>query len=720
MAEAVLGVVAGGAGLASLALQLFEVSQKLHELRANIRDAPVEMREILDEADLLRTILAEYLHLSGAADKTRLMPTLVQKQAVDQCLKVLEILRHMAQELESTMRTSSSRRVMTWAKVEAAFNRKRFVKLQSTLERAKSTLVLAILTNPTLKPCAPQREVVLQESTAEGPSEAAGLPCTTSFGLESFATKRRIANTSSSSWFAKYNIGIGNVYIRGKHSRDGAETTNSTAENGLKLSVSFASWMFNNLVAFMFDSRPQRFQLTLQINRLVPPDAEIFHLCAAGDTIGVGRSIAEGKSSASDVTYEGVTPLMVAAYYGHADVCRILLDAGADTTMTVLRGYCGRTTIQLTALHFVVGGMPLPEASVMALWDHVNPWNIYWEGSMTEFCWEDPQIVANSDTVRALVEHENICIEFGWSPVSCSADYIDEATHMGAGHLSQITPEDFQWLIAPERINLAGQELDFFYMSLMLMQCCIWHANLRRIYVVFSKITDLPTMATIDIIPGMTVLHCLLPRLPFVEDEHLNCLRIMLERLVQAGAIEMVEAMRPEQPLVFAARASIGCYVSRYGSWEPERAASALTTGLNLWLEILGRAQVNIGSYLIGQRKYITKEPIECGVLPQIVEEFPEHFLDRQWYVQLSCRKDTDSMDVHNSCGFRIKAQYYSVESTYPAPGGWPGDEAKGNQQTLQSVDDLWVYNSDDDSQLESNVWSDMIKTSTEDGNNGT
>ncbi|OAL38019.1 hypothetical protein AYO20_02852 [Fonsecaea nubica] len=703
MAEAVLGVVAGGAGLASLALQLFEVSQKLHELRANIRDAPVEMREILDEADLLRTILAEYLHLSGAADKTCLMPTLVQKQALDQCLKVLEILRHMAQELESTMRTSSSRRVMTWAKVEAAFNRKRFVKLQSTLERAKSTLVLAILTNPTSRPGAPQREVILQESTAEEPSEAAGLPCTTSFGLESSATKRRIANTSSRSWFAKYNIGIGNVYIRGQHSRDGAETTNSTAENGLKLSVSFASWMFNNLVAFMFDSRPQRFQLTLQINRLVPPDAEIFHLCAAGDAIGVGTSIAGGKSSASDVTYEGVTPLMVAAYYGHADVCRILLDAGADTTTTVLRSYYGHTTIQLTALHFVVGGMPLPEASVMALWSHINPWNTYWEGSVTEFCWEDPQIVANSDTVRALVEHEKDCVEFGWSPVSGDADQIDGPTHMPAGHLSQISPEDFQWLIAPERINLVGQELDLYYMSMVLMQCRIWHANLRRIYVVFSQITDLSRLATIHTIPGMTVLHHLLPRLPFAEDEHLNCLRIMLERLVQAGAIEMVESLRVEQPLTLAARVSVDFYVSRYGSWEPERAAGALTTGLNLWLEILGRAQVKIGSYLIGQHKYIAKGPIECRVHPDTVEEFPEHFLDKKWYVQLSCRKDADLMDVHNPSGFRIKAQYYSVESTYPAPGGWPGDEAEGNKQTSQSVEDMWVHNSDDDSELESN-----------------
>ncbi|KIW97976.1 uncharacterized protein Z519_01560 [Cladophialophora bantiana CBS 173.52] len=102
-AEAVLGVVAGGAGLASLAVQLLECIQKLHNLHANIRDAPIEIREILDEVDLLDNVLTSYHSLPGADFEACLAPTLVQKQALGYCFKVLEILRNIACELETTM-----------------------------------------------------------------------------------------------------------------------------------------------------------------------------------------------------------------------------------------------------------------------------------------------------------------------------------------------------------------------------------------------------------------------------------------------------------------------------------------------------------------------------------------------------------------------------------------------------------------------------------------
>lgn len=310
MAEAILGVVAGGAGLASLALQLFETAQKIHEMSTNIRNAPIEIHDILDEVELLRHVLTDYLNLPGIAGQTFPVPTLAQKHALAQCFKVLEVLRDIGSELEANMQTSNSKRLVNWAKVKAAFNQKRFVRLQATLERAKTTLVLAMLTDQKSNP---ERRLsgnkfVLVGPSGRGPPEID--PVTTNLAnLESPVTRAR--TTRCSSRLAMYNLGIARILTRAQNSPPEPEAGNSAPTKSLKKSISFASWLFNHMVTLKYACGVGKVWVTLQIDRLVRPDAEIFHLCAAGDALGVQKLIADGKASPLDVTYEGVTPLMV-------------------------------------------------------------------------------------------------------------------------------------------------------------------------------------------------------------------------------------------------------------------------------------------------------------------------------------------------------------------------------------------------------------------------
>ena len=52
-AEVILGVVAGGAGLASLSIQLAESAVKLKRLYHSMRNAPETLKEIADEIKLM-------------------------------------------------------------------------------------------------------------------------------------------------------------------------------------------------------------------------------------------------------------------------------------------------------------------------------------------------------------------------------------------------------------------------------------------------------------------------------------------------------------------------------------------------------------------------------------------------------------------------------------------------------------------------------------------
>jgi hypothetical protein len=342
MAE-ILGVVTGAAGLASLAVQLLECIHKLHDLHANIRDAPAEIREILEEVDLLGDVVTSYLGVSGGATRTCLVPPVVQKQALGRCSKVLEILRNIAQELETTMQTSRTRRWINWAKVEAAFKRKQLARIQTALDRAKSTLTLAILIDRSSHHCVPGNAITLEELEVKVPSEDVNAVTVTP---DAVVARPRAARSSSS--VAMYNLGIAIVMIKSKIVAQQSEADNNGHADNREVSISFGSWLFNRTVALISHCSRNRIEMTLRIDRLVRPDAEIFHLCAAGDALGVRRLIADGKASASDVTYEGMTPLMVSlcvhvvtnASTPRAEVARPRLLLAASTNHRCVVGRC--------------------------------------------------------------------------------------------------------------------------------------------------------------------------------------------------------------------------------------------------------------------------------------------------------------------------------------------------------------------------------------------
>ena len=141
MAE-ILGIVAGGAGLASLAIQILDDVQKIRELYAAIRDAPCEFKSLLDEMELFCMVLSVFVRESEQVQSNYEIAT-AQKQVILHCQSLHDELRSILTQL--TIPLLGRHRAISWISVKSVFHRRKIDQMLMKLERAKSTLVLARL-----------------------------------------------------------------------------------------------------------------------------------------------------------------------------------------------------------------------------------------------------------------------------------------------------------------------------------------------------------------------------------------------------------------------------------------------------------------------------------------------------------------------------------------------------------------------------------------------
>ncbi len=138
MAE-IVGLVAGGAGLASLAVQILENTRILADFYSTVRDAPEQIGVILEEIDVLAHVLVEFsriqgLRTTGLTDIT----TQIQVNTIHQCKIASDCLSNIVSELNTGMRLQPRRFSLL-----TALRTRKLDKLLLRLERAKSTLTLA-------------------------------------------------------------------------------------------------------------------------------------------------------------------------------------------------------------------------------------------------------------------------------------------------------------------------------------------------------------------------------------------------------------------------------------------------------------------------------------------------------------------------------------------------------------------------------------------------
>ena len=139
MAE-ILGVIASGAGVTSLGLQIIENVNKLVEFFSQVQDAPSEVRFILEEVAILGNVLVEcsrHQQPLGSNEST----SKARAQAILHCETASKYLSAIVTELEAGMRVSKWQ--LKWFSVLTALKAKKLAALMAKLERTKSTLTLA-------------------------------------------------------------------------------------------------------------------------------------------------------------------------------------------------------------------------------------------------------------------------------------------------------------------------------------------------------------------------------------------------------------------------------------------------------------------------------------------------------------------------------------------------------------------------------------------------
>jgi hypothetical protein len=141
MAE-VVGIIASGAGIATLGGQILESVFKLQQIVTAIRDAPEELKTILEEIAIVTNVLIQCSQHSRSSPSGATQSG-ARDQALLYCETACKSLFAIVSEIEDGIRGPKLR--SRWYSFQAVLKAKTIANLVARLERAKSTLALAQL-----------------------------------------------------------------------------------------------------------------------------------------------------------------------------------------------------------------------------------------------------------------------------------------------------------------------------------------------------------------------------------------------------------------------------------------------------------------------------------------------------------------------------------------------------------------------------------------------
>lgn len=138
MAE-VLGIIASGVSIASIAIQIVGSVQQILDFWSSIRDAPTDIQDLLEEVQLLASLLLELDDNDNDYSGSSRQPAATK--AAQYCKNAANSIDAVIKDLAEGFAMSKGRR--RWTAVKAVLKEKKMTKSLQRLERAKMMLSLA-------------------------------------------------------------------------------------------------------------------------------------------------------------------------------------------------------------------------------------------------------------------------------------------------------------------------------------------------------------------------------------------------------------------------------------------------------------------------------------------------------------------------------------------------------------------------------------------------
>ena len=308
-AEVILGVVAGGAGLASLSIQLAESAIKLKRLYHSMRNAPETLKEIADEIKLISLSL-ELLerHRQSESHGADLLDRCIEN-CRSYTTKITLLTEKIAQKIDNASLTG---------RLYASMRERDLEKLLGDLARARSALHLAVdlyyRAEKERRRRLKENDAVIQKDQMavflkafQALQETQAVMVRQHEPLIQYPRVREVHEIDDGS------EGEEDGYESEIQDEQRQETSEHRRHRGRNIADTPAFRLRFKLPA-IFSSRvweiarvaaEQGFDLQYRTYNVRPLDSLIFQCCKRGDLEGVKRLIRDGEASLLDVTPTG-------------------------------------------------------------------------------------------------------------------------------------------------------------------------------------------------------------------------------------------------------------------------------------------------------------------------------------------------------------------------------------------------------------------------------
>ncbi|CAG8983322.1 hypothetical protein HYALB_00007450 [Hymenoscyphus albidus] len=311
-----------GIAVASITIHLADSIKTLLDFWDSVQNAPTKVHTVLEDLDLLTSVLEDIhrVQVQCGADPntTRLLHN---------CKEKMKPLFELLNELQTGF-GSGKKRVVKWTAIKAAFREDKIRAMEISITDTKLTLLLARQCLQETRQHAFYKKLEMQMSEISQKRAYSSLSCT--LDIHALGEDQNRAVNSIAEKFAS---SLQNPILRSAVKVLYSETIAELKKPEPVLSAA---------------SRMDK--ITPKTINIIPEESLAFEFSGTGNLEGIKSLFTKNAATVWDTDYLGFTLLHVAARNCHLEMCKFLIEQGADTEIGSLHKQ--RTPLNMACMNF--------------------------------------------------------------------------------------------------------------------------------------------------------------------------------------------------------------------------------------------------------------------------------------------------------------------------------------------------------------------------------